>query len=212
MANGTIAVSQLDILTQSGTGVITVVPPATNTDRTLTLPDDTGTVLTSASSLAAGNLSGALPAIDGSALTALPPHPDRTHLVYSGWNSAHNTQTGVRVAYPLDADIVSVNTSYMTKSTGTFTCVKAGNYLINVTTMNITTSYAHHRMLKNGSHVIQTHDYKNASNSWGGISYCVAITLSVGDYISFDGINFAGSYNWHGGHSYSNLSIVYLNT
>jgi len=48
MANGTIAVSQLEILTQSGTGIITVVPPATNTNRTLTLPDATGTVLSSA--------------------------------------------------------------------------------------------------------------------------------------------------------------------
>jgi hypothetical protein len=44
MANGTLAVSQLEILTQSGTGIITVVPPATNTNRTLTLPDVTGTV------------------------------------------------------------------------------------------------------------------------------------------------------------------------
>ena len=71
MANGTIAVSQLDILTQSGTGVITVVPPATNTDRTLTLPDDTGTVLTDQSSLNASKLTGALPAVDGSALTGI---------------------------------------------------------------------------------------------------------------------------------------------
>lgn len=47
MANGTLAVSQLEILTQSGTGIITVVPPATNTNRTLTLPDATGTVVAS---------------------------------------------------------------------------------------------------------------------------------------------------------------------
>ena len=45
MANGVIEVSQLDILSQSGTGITTVVPPATNTNRTLTLPDETGTVL-----------------------------------------------------------------------------------------------------------------------------------------------------------------------
>jgi len=49
MANGTIAVSQLEILTQSGTGIITVVPPATNTNRTLTLPDVTGTVVSTGS-------------------------------------------------------------------------------------------------------------------------------------------------------------------
>lgn len=46
MANGTLAASQLEMLSQSGTGIITIVPPATNTNRTLTLPDVTGTVST----------------------------------------------------------------------------------------------------------------------------------------------------------------------
>ena len=36
----------------SGTGTFTIESPATNTDRTLTLPDEAGTVLTSASNLA----------------------------------------------------------------------------------------------------------------------------------------------------------------
>jgi hypothetical protein len=44
----------------SGTGVFTISSPATNTDRTLTLPDEAGTVLTSASSLASDNLTGAV--------------------------------------------------------------------------------------------------------------------------------------------------------
>ena len=35
----------------SGTGVFTIASPATSTDRTLTLPDEAGTVLTSASSI-----------------------------------------------------------------------------------------------------------------------------------------------------------------
>ena len=61
MANGTIAVSQLEILTQSGTGIITVVPPATNTNRTLTLPDATGTVATAESTLSQFNASGSAP-------------------------------------------------------------------------------------------------------------------------------------------------------
>jgi hypothetical protein len=45
MANGTIAASQLEMLSQSGTGIITIVPPNTNTNRTLTLPDSTTTVV-----------------------------------------------------------------------------------------------------------------------------------------------------------------------
>jgi len=53
----------------SGTGTFTITAPNSDTSRTLTLPDEAGTVLTSASSLTAGNLSGSLPAIDGSALT-----------------------------------------------------------------------------------------------------------------------------------------------
>ena len=44
MANGILGVSQLEMLSQSGTGIITVIPPATNTNRTLTLPDETGTI------------------------------------------------------------------------------------------------------------------------------------------------------------------------
>jgi hypothetical protein len=47
MANGTLAASQIEMLSQSGTGIITIVPPATNTNRTLTLPDSTGTVVAS---------------------------------------------------------------------------------------------------------------------------------------------------------------------
>ena len=45
MANGTIGVSQIDVLTTSGTGTLSIVPPATNTNRTLTLPDGTGTIV-----------------------------------------------------------------------------------------------------------------------------------------------------------------------
>ena len=55
-----------------GTGTLSIVSPNTNTNRTLTLPDEDGSVLTSVSTLASANLSGALPAISGAALTNLP--------------------------------------------------------------------------------------------------------------------------------------------
>ena len=44
MANGTLAASQLEMLSQSGTGIITITPPATNTNRAITLPDAAGTI------------------------------------------------------------------------------------------------------------------------------------------------------------------------
>ena len=55
----------------SGTGTLTISAPNTNTDRSLTLPDGAGEILTDASTLSSSNLSGALPAIDGSALTGV---------------------------------------------------------------------------------------------------------------------------------------------
>jgi hypothetical protein len=72
----------------SGTGVLTVTAPNTSTDRTITLPDSTGTILDENSSLPAANLTGtvadarisaltaskltgALPALDGSNLTGI---------------------------------------------------------------------------------------------------------------------------------------------
>jgi len=53
----------------SGTGVLTVTAPNTSTDRTITLPDSTGTILDNTSTLDATKLSGNLPAISGASLT-----------------------------------------------------------------------------------------------------------------------------------------------
>jgi hypothetical protein len=44
MANGTLAASQIEMLSQSGTGIVTITPPATNTNRALTLPDAAGQI------------------------------------------------------------------------------------------------------------------------------------------------------------------------
>ena len=73
----------------SGSGVLTITAPNTSTDRTITLPDTTGTLLDENSSVPAANLTGtvadarisaltaskltgALPAISGASLTNLP--------------------------------------------------------------------------------------------------------------------------------------------
>jgi hypothetical protein len=53
----------------SGTGTFTIASPNSNSNRTLTLPDNTGTVLTSASTVAVGQLPAQL-SINGSAPSA----------------------------------------------------------------------------------------------------------------------------------------------
>ena len=70
----------------SGTGTLTISAPNTNTDRSLTLPDGAGEILTDASTLSSSNLSGALPAIDGSALTGI-------NIGYGAFRATLNNQT-----------------------------------------------------------------------------------------------------------------------
>ena len=67
----------------SGDGILTIQAPNTGTDRTSTLPDSSGTLLNEGSSLDSTKLSGALPALDGSALTGLV-HTDSTKLPLAG--------------------------------------------------------------------------------------------------------------------------------
>ena len=59
------------VIKGSSSGQVTVDVPAAAGTHTLTLPATTGTVLDTNSSLASSKLSGALPAIDGSALTGV---------------------------------------------------------------------------------------------------------------------------------------------
>lgn len=55
----------------SGSGVLTIAAPNTDTDRTITLPDVSGTLLDSGSTLDATKLTGDLPAISGANLTGI---------------------------------------------------------------------------------------------------------------------------------------------
>ena len=79
MANGTLAASQLEMLSQSGTGIITIVPPATDTNRTLTLPDSTGTLSTMGVGTAVASTSGT--SID---FTGIPSWVNQITVMFSG--------------------------------------------------------------------------------------------------------------------------------
>ena len=82
MANGTIAASQIEMLSQSGTGIMTIVPPATNTNQTLTLPDVTGTLSTLNVGTAVASTSGT--SID---FTGIPAGVKRITITFVGVSS-----------------------------------------------------------------------------------------------------------------------------
>jgi len=139
---------------------------------------------------------------------------DKPTVVWAGWNSASDTTTGTRVNWPLDENTIALNTDYMTKSTNTFTCVKAGTYFVSFNTMSTLDDgeYIHHRMLRSGVHYIQGHSYGSGSaQRWQDFGWQVMIDVSASQTLSFDSWALAGvTVTWHGGTSYSQLSISYM--
>jgi len=94
----------------SGTGTLTISAPNTNTDRALTLPDGAGEILTDASTLSSSNLSGALPAIDGSALTGITS--GKILQIVEGTSTTETTTTSTSpVTANLSASITPSSTS-----------------------------------------------------------------------------------------------------
>jgi hypothetical protein len=83
MANGTLAASQIEMLSQSGTGITTITPPATNANRAIAFPDASGTVATLGTTLTSGT---AVTLITGTSVdfTGIPSWVKRITVMLSG--------------------------------------------------------------------------------------------------------------------------------
>ena len=101
----------------TGTGVFTIASPATNTDRTLTLPDEAGTVLTSASSIPTSVLTGNIIQNAGPAFSAT---------LTSDQTVSNNTWTKLNFI----TEVFDTNGNY---DSSRFTPTIAGYYQINLT-------------------------------------------------------------------------------
>jgi len=121
----------------SGTGIFTVTAPNSSTDRTITLPDATGTLLNSDGSAAsltaipAANITGTLPAISGASLTGVGVK------VAANWRQNGNTGISSGTNY-IVAKWEAIDTygagsigSALTESSGIFTFPSTGIYLLN---------------------------------------------------------------------------------
>ena len=102
----------------TGTGVFTISSPATNTDRTLTLPDEAGTVLTSASSIPTSALTGNITQNAGPAFSA-----------YQNTTSG-SIATATLTKLLFDTELWDTNSNF---SSSRFTPTVAGYYQINST-------------------------------------------------------------------------------
>ena len=95
-----------------GTGVLTIASPDTNNNRTLTLPDETGTVLTSASTINGANVTGLLTG---------------KHFFHAYRNADQTVSNGVNTIALFDTEVADVSSAYNT-STGQFTVPEDGLY------------------------------------------------------------------------------------
>ena len=106
MSNGILGVSQLEMLSQSGTGTITVIPPATNTNRTLTLPDETGTVITTASlnPLTSGT---AVASTSGTSIdfTGIPSWVKRITVMFNGVSTNGSSKLQVQIGISTGVEV-----------------------------------------------------------------------------------------------------------
>ena len=142
----------------SGTGTLTIAAPNTNTDRTLTLPDGAGEILTDASSLPAANLTGTLPAIDGSALTGISAGAVQQVLqaaITTYWSTSSNSYS----------DITGLSQAITPSSTSSkILCI------INVSTYHLSTGELAIKLIRDTTDLYITSDAYNVYGSGIGSS------------------------------------------
>lgn len=156
----------------SGTGIFTIASPNSNTDRTLTLPDNTGTILTSASTITQNN---------GPAFSA-----------YASASQTPTTATNTKIA--ADTEFFDTASCYNT-SNYRFTPNVAGYYIVrgclrfaigsaSTSVSNLAMSYIY----KNGSEFYRGTELRIWNAAAQQIEICTIMYLNGStDYIEFYG-------------------------
>ncbi len=164
MANGTIAVSSIEMESQSGTGIVTINPPATNTNRTLTLPDAAGVVVTDTATQTLTNKTLTTPNIDSAQFATVsgtaPIYPCRAWVNFNG--------TGT-VAIRASGNVSSITDN------------NTGDYTVNFTTAMVDANYAVCTTAGNGGtgNALDANNFYNNTNSTTTCR-CVAYLTSTG--------------------------------
>ena len=162
----------------TGTGVFTISSPATNTDRTLTLPDEAGTVLTTATA--------GVP-VNGPAFSA-----------YANATQSISQATFTKVA--INTEVFDTNSNFDSTTNYRFTPTVAGYYQVNGTVRFAGTTSAEYiaAVYKNGSVYSRGGDI-NSTGSTLGVSQ---LTFNEVVYLngSTDYIELYGYVNASSGH------------
>jgi hypothetical protein len=141
----------------SGTGVFTIASPNSNTDRTLTLPDNTGTILTSASTVIQNG---------GPAFSAFQT---------SGQTISFNTETKIL----FEAEEFDTNNNF---ASSRFTPTVAGYYQLNTNIRYGTPAWIDASFYKNGSKY-KAFSYSFSSNVSGTAGSIVVYLNGSTDFV-----------------------------
>ena len=149
MANGTLAASQIEMLSLSGTGIITITPPATNTNRAITLPDAAGAIVVSGTTPSLNGITFPATQVASAGANTLDDYEEGTWtptLSFGSGSVTYTTQTGrytkigklVTVQAYVKINAASSPSSFITLDNIPFTPAvpdSLGTAAINATTM-----------------------------------------------------------------------------
>ncbi len=144
----------------SGTGTFTIKSPNSNTDRTLTLPDNTGTILTTATA--------GVP-VNGPAFSAY------------GTTAQQNVTANVATKVQLNAEAFDTNGNYDPTTNYRFTPTVAGYYQINYAVYPYTTiTHIIAYLYKNGASITFNQAFGGAASAVGS---CLVYMNGTTDYL-----------------------------
>lgn len=174
----------------SGTGIFTVASPNSNTDRTLTLPDNTGTLVST------GSTAGVSQAMLASGVAGNGP----AFSAYLG--STQTISTSVWTKAQFNTEFFDTNSNYDTTNyrfTPTVAGYYAVNYCLAFTVGAATGLYA--GIYKNGSRIryVTAYGGTNALDDWTNFGSSLLYMNGTTDYIECWGLQVSGSPAFAGG-------------
>jgi len=169
----------------SGTGNFTIAAPNSNTDRTLTLPDTSGTLVTgddiAINGITSDYTSGTALNVDSNGIVTKPNHP--MFRVHPNANSSHGT-TDTKIALNIEEFDVGSNfdtTNYR------FVAPVAGKYWFTYSTLiqvaSGTSNYVRAWLYKNGSAYSDGLGDQGTYGAYQRLTISDSIDLAANDYV-----------------------------
>ena len=157
----------------SGTGIFTIASPNSNTDRTLTLPDNTGTILTTGTA--------GVP-VNGPAFSA-----------YASGAQSINNATATKIAFQTEE--FDTNSCYDNATNYRFTPTVAGYYQVNagINWGGWTSTYTFIMVYKNGAELKRGSSVPNNAVGLNNTISCLVYLNGSTDYVEIYGQHNNGS-------------------